>query len=535
MNELKRIVSDMETVFAESSYPPEFLADYDQMECLSIHNGRETFLVQRKDSGEAAIASCYDRSRFPCSPDIMFLRSLNHPGIPHYYREYRNAKMLCIVREYIEGETLSVYSRERQLTVSGIISIGIQLCGILEVLHKHDPPIIHRDIKPENIIVKPDGQIVLIDFDISRVVKENADTDTVFFGTRGYAPPEQYGFGQTDSRTDIYAFGVLLRYLITGSERANTNIKINSRLQRIIDRCTAFSPIDRYHDIGEVKRDLEAANRPREPLKPRTIILSLILAALFTAAGFAVGRFTDLFRKVPKVVFSEPLIEKAVRMQLGKERGELSPEELSSVKEIYIYGTEAFSDRDLFYQCSIDNSNQGLIRTLDDLAYLPGLEELHIIYQGYMDISGVAGLPNLITVELKHMRISGIAPIADVPRLKHAILFCSGLYDVTPLENCPWLETLDIGLNDITDLAQIGSYPRVQSLGLMWLEMDNLDGIADRFPKVKAVMLQHGEIGDLTGLRELPELEAVYVLAEQEERVREVLRDTDVVVNVTAN
>ena len=106
MNELKRIVADMETVFAESSYPRDFLAAYDQMECLASHTGRETFLVQRKADGETAVATCYDRTAFPFHPDIHLLKDLNHPGLPHYFEQYQNEQMLCIVREYIEGEPL---------------------------------------------------------------------------------------------------------------------------------------------------------------------------------------------------------------------------------------------------------------------------------------------------------------------------------------------------------------------------------------------------------------------------------------------
>ncbi|MBQ6527554.1 MAG: protein kinase, partial [Clostridia bacterium] len=207
MKELKRIVADMESVFAESNYPEDFLSAYDQMECLTSHTGRETFLVRRKADGKTAVAACYDRSVFPVHPDIHLLRDLNHPGLPHYYEQYQNEQFLCIIREYIEGETLAVHARDRQLNLDEITNISKQLCSILQELHTHVPPIVHRDIKPENIIVKPDRTLVLIDFDIARTVKEGAETDTVFFGTKGYAPPEQYGFGQTDSRADIYAFG----------------------------------------------------------------------------------------------------------------------------------------------------------------------------------------------------------------------------------------------------------------------------------------------------------------------------------------
>ena len=535
MNELKRIVADMESVFAESGYPEDFLAAYDQMECLASHTGRETFLVQRKLDGKTAVATCYDRAVFPLHPDIRLLQELNHPGLPRYFEQFQNDRMICIVREYIEGEPLNVYARNRQLSVAEIIGLASRLCDILEVLHTHVPPVVHRDIKPENIIVRPDGDIVLIDFDIARAVKDGAGADTVFFGTKGFAPPEQYGFGQTDSRADIYAFGVLLRWMITGSVRANGNIRIDPDLQRVIDRCTAFAPEQRYPDIGQVRRALQGVGGRKRRLDPKSVAVMALAAILLLFAGFAVGRYTGWLRPVETFTFREPLIERAVRLWIGKETGALSAEDLAQVTQLYIFGTQVFNDPDAFNQMGIDRSAQGPIRTLDDLQMLPNLEQLHIIHQSYVDTSGLAGLPKLYTVELKHMHLSGAAAIADVPGLKHAILFCDGLSDVTALQKCPWLETLDIGLNDITSLAQVGSHPNVKNLGFMWLEMDDVDDIAERLPKVKSVTLQHGSIRDLSGLKALPNLEAVYVLQDQADAVRALFEGTDVQIHVTEN
>lgn len=535
MKELKHIVADMESVFAQSSYPQDFLAAYDQMECLASHKGRETFLVQRKSDGEMAIASCYDRAAFPLRPDIQLLQDLNHPGLPHYYEEYRNEQMLCVLREYIEGEPLSAYARDRQLSIEDIASMARRLCDILQVLHTHEPPVVHRDIKPENIIVKPDGDIVLIDFDIARAVKAESGTDTVFFGTKGYAPPEQYGFGQTDGRTDIYAFGVLLRWLVTGSDRENGNISTDPDLQHIIDRCTAFAPQQRFSDVGEVRRALESVGRRKRRFDPRAAVALALAAILMLCAGFAVGRWTDWLRPVERISFQEPLIEKAARLWIGKEQGALTEEDLARVTHLYIFGDQAFGEADPYNQCDVGSCVGGPIRTLDDLQLLKNLQEVHIAHQGYVDATGIAGMPKLYTVDLRHMYLSGIAAIADSPGLKHAFLPCNGLSDVTALQKCRWLETLDIGLNDIPSLNQVGSYPNVTSLGFTWLNMDNVDDIAQRFPKAKVVTLQHTSIRDLSGLKALPNLEAVWVLNEQADAVRALFEGTDVQVNVTEN
>ena len=535
MSELKNIVENIQSAFADSRYPEDFLAQYDQMECLASHNGRETFLVRDRKTGEMAIAKCYDSGVYATSLPPEWLRQANYPGIPRFYGQYQNQQMICIVREYIEGETLSDLIAERDLPLSGILDILIRLCDILSLLHGHTPPVIHRDIKPENIIVRPDHSIALIDFDISRLQKKHAVTDTVFFGTRGYAPPEQYGFSQSDARSDIYAFGVLTRFLVTGSIRPSPHVHMDDSLQRVIDRCTAFSPEERYDSIDQVRQALLKIRQDRKPLRLKNLIPLLLVLIVALCAGFCAGRYTDWFRSQPKFLFAEPLIERAVRLQLQKEQGNLTEEDLAAVRRIYIYGSEAYGDPDLFYQQTVDQHEEGPLRTLKDLTLLPQLEEIHIIRQGYVDIGEIADLTNVLTVELKHMRISGVQPIANLRRLQHVILFDTGIFDVTSLENCPWLETLDIGLNEINTLHEIGSHPSLRSLGLTWLKIDDLSEISDRMPRLQAVTLQHGDFADLSGLRALPELEAVYVLESQRADAERVFEGTGVSVHVVEN
>ena len=521
-----------ESLTAESCYPKDFLDEYDQMECLAEHSGKETFLVQSKKDGKPAIATCYDCSVFPVHEDITLLREFDHPGLPHYYAQYENGQMVCVVREYIEGSPLNVYASENQLSLGEILGIAKQLCDILEVLHTHDPQVVHRDIKPENIIVRPDGNITLIDFDIARTVKDGAGSDTVFFGTKVYAPPEQYGFGQTDSRADIYAFGVLLRWMVTGSPRKNTNISADPAIEDIIDRCTAFTPEQRYNDITEVKKALDAAGRHKRRINLKTVAVCTIIAVVMLAVGIVAGIFINKASQKENIIFKEPLIENAVRIWIGKEEGELTSEDLAKVDRLYIYGTRAFSDPEKYYECTIENTLEGPIHTLEDLRMLKNLEELYIVHQGYVDASGIAGLAKLNKIELKHMRLSNVSAIADIPNLKQAILFGAGLSDVTVLQNCPWLETLDIGLNEITNLDKAGRYPNVKNLGLMWLEMDNLDNISEYFPKVQNITLQYGKFRDLSGLTKLDKLESVAILKDQKDAVDRLFNGTNVQINI---
>ena len=526
MKEIKHIVEDMTSVLSESGYPQDFLAEYDQMECLASGGGRETFLVRNKDSGQYAVAKCYDRAACPPHLDMELLKSLDCPGVPRFYQRYQNEGMLCLVREYMPGETLAEQVGRKQPSLQEILRIGRQLCDILERLHAHQPPVIHRDIKPENVIMDPEGGLALIDFDISRAYKEDEARDTVFFGTRGYAPPEQYGFGQTDSRADIYAFGVLLRWMATGSIRENPNVKLNEGLQRVIDGCTAFAPEERFRDIGEVKRALSRVGRP--VLRLRSLSLLAVAALLLLGAGFALGRFTDWFTPPVRIAFKEPLVETAVRLQLGKPSGRLTQEDLAAVQRIYIFGDQAYGDMDEWVRQRIDDHFPGPLSTLDDLALLPNLEVVDIARQGNVDITALGNHPLVHTVELKHITISDAVPLSTLGRLRHAVLFDTGLRDVTALENCPMLETLDIGLNPLTDLKRVGYHGNVQNLGLMWMELQNVDDIADRLPRLKTITLQHSRVADLSGLASLPWLERVHVLSEDAQALREALQGKDV-------
>ena len=142
---------------------------------------------------------------------------------------------LCVVMEYIEGETLEALVGRLGATPDYACELFGALCDAADELHagfaaagEHPVPVIHRDLKPSNIIVSgvsntadagmAFSSLVIIDLGIARVWRDGADADTVKFGTRPYAPPEQYGFGQTSVRSDVYALGALLFFCLTGTD-----------------------------------------------------------------------------------------------------------------------------------------------------------------------------------------------------------------------------------------------------------------------------------------------------------------------------
>lgn len=148
-----------------------------------------------------------------------------------------------IYLEYAEGVPISEHGAPNSL----LYGIFCEICSGLSVLH--NAGIIHRDIKPSNLILGDDGHIKIIDFDAARIKKPNADKDTAFIGTDGFAPPEQYGFMQTDERSDIYSLGVTMKLLLRDKYA-------HSPHRRVAEKCMRFNPEQRYSSVEQVKRAL---------------------------------------------------------------------------------------------------------------------------------------------------------------------------------------------------------------------------------------------------------------------------------------
>ena len=146
-----------------------------------------------------------------------------------------------IITEYVPGNTLSASS----LPQSQLYDIIYELCGGLEALH--GAGVIHRDIKPSNIILGDDGHIRIIDFGTARLKKPDTEKDTLLIGTDGFAPPEQYGFTQTDERSDIYALGVTIKLLLKEKYES-------SAIKAVAEKCMRFDPDKRYRTAAEVKK-----------------------------------------------------------------------------------------------------------------------------------------------------------------------------------------------------------------------------------------------------------------------------------------
>lgn len=231
------------------------------------------------------------------------IKQLDHPAIVRIVDIIDNGDVIYIIEDYIEGETLStILENNGAQPQELVIEWAMQICEALEYLHTRKPPIIYRDMKPANVMVKPDGNIKVIDFGIAREYKDQSLADTVSLGTKGYAAPEQFGGrGQTDARTDIYCLGVTLYHLLTGQNPCEPpyeiypirhwNPQLSAGLEAIIQKCTQLNPSDRYQSCAELLYALHhyeeygAAYRARQKRKLGIFLGTACASLLCLALG----------------------------------------------------------------------------------------------------------------------------------------------------------------------------------------------------------------------------------------------------------
>ncbi|MGM9680009.1 MAG: serine/threonine protein kinase [Eubacteriales bacterium] len=169
-----------------------------------------------------------------------------------YMEESENT--LSVVREYLSGDCLSDLLREKQcLPEQTAVKIAAQVCSGLSELHKNG--LVHRDINPNNILITSDGNARIIDFGIVRSFEQKKAADTVILGTPGYAAPEQFGFTQSDCRTDIFAVGVLLNVMLTG--KLPGELHARGSLGKIVDKCIQIDSDKRYGNMDELKNAVQ--------------------------------------------------------------------------------------------------------------------------------------------------------------------------------------------------------------------------------------------------------------------------------------
>ena len=429
--------------------PQELVEAYEIEACLSCADGCDTLLLIQKSTGKKMVAKCYtgDSELFD-KTECVQLEGIRSDALPYFVGEYQNENYRCIVWEYIEGVSLDQYVRGHIMTEDVARDLAIALAEAMKALHTGDPVIIHRDIKPKNIIVRDDGSVALIDLGISRVYKKEAVSDTIFRGTEGFAPPEQYGFMQTDIRSDIYSFGVVLSWLLTGKEQP---IRIPlTKMEEVAAKCCAFAPEKRYKNDEELLDALHRTTREsiaRRKKKTRwAAALASVLAVCVLASVFA---YQTLLH-AGAVKFQEPLIEEAVRLMLDRPDGALTMDDLAPVEELYIQSDTACASMDEFYEVrsvwfGTDTRIRGPITELSDLSHMPNLKIVYIEAQ----------------------QISDLSPMKELNELQRIDLACNNISDLSPLEGKETLLEVDFLDNGTLEgIEAVRTWKAIRSLSL---------------------------------------------------------------------
>lgn len=482
-----------------NDYLPEDMQEHWTVyECLKESEDSSTFLVKETATGILCVLK-WGRNR-----QTEFLRNEMEimkkmadrklSGIPKAYRIFEENGEVYLVREYIEGMSLAqMVLQKGGISEAEICRISRKICQTAEQFQNPDEPMIHRDIKPENIVVTPGGEVVFIDFGTMRSYKKDGSRDTFVVGTRGTAAPEQYGYTQTDQRTDVYAIGQTMLYMVSESYEKNqlSECAVSRRMKKIIEKACSFEPDKRYGDAAQLRRAVEKcqANNRKKVYKKAGAVFGLIAAgyilAIFSPDGTVIEnkRIETAEQSAAEeqiqaeITFREELIEEAVRKELGLSKTDkITASMLEDVRKLRIVGKEILDDEDTFWgeghhvdgKDSSFGSVRGNITDLSDLAQMVNLEELALCNQKIEDISGLKELP-LKKLYLSKNMITDFSVLLNLIDLDTLCIMENPAENLSVIGECTGILRLNIQGMNLTDIDFL------KNLSLDYLDMSNME------------------------------------------------------------
>ena len=482
-----------------NDYLPEDMQEHWTVyECLKESEDSSTFLVKETATGILCVLK-WGRNR-----QAEFLRNEMEimekmadrklSGIPKTYRIFEENGEVYLVREYIEGMSLAqMVLQKGGISEAEICRISRKICQTAEQFQNPDEPMIHRDIKPENIVVTPGGEVVFIDFGTMRSYKKDGSRDTFVVGTRGTAAPEQYGYTQTDQRTDVYAIGQTMLYMVSESYEMNqlSECAVSRRMKKIIEKACSFEPDKRYGDAAQLRRAVEKcqANNRKKVYQKAGAVFGLIAAgyilAIFSPDGTVIEnkRIETAEQSAAEeqiqaeITFREELIEEAVRKELGLSKTDkITASMLEDVRKLRIVGKEILDDEDTFWgeghhvdgKDSSFGSVRGNITDLSDLAQMVNLEELALCNQKIEDISGLKELP-LKKLYLSKNMITDFSVLLNLIDLDTLCIMENPAENLSVIGECTGILRLNIQGMNLTDIDFL------KNLSLDYLDMSNME------------------------------------------------------------
>lgn len=474
------------------------------------------------------------------------LSNLQHPQLPRLFDFFSGrGGRWYLVMDYLEGQTLQEVAESRgPIPEEEVLNWARQLCEILDFLHKQTPPIVFRDLKPANLMLTPEGRIILIDFGIARYFEVESSGDTCDYGFNGFVSPEQFGIKQVDTRSDIYALGAILHYLLTGQdpvkkpfefEPPSQTVKISPHLEAAIMKALEMQAENRPESMGEMLDLLDtndevpklniAADKTDYNVRKtnKTIIAACLLITLmsFVWYGFSNSR-KDIASSGPDKEVSQQMIMKADKKADSDDtKPKILPDGLvpENNREQAINHAESETiaaiekEKIVFNDITFENAvREAIIKPEGDIYIydVKDLRELDLHEKGIADISGIQYLTNLQILELDFNNISDISVLQGLVNLQDLNLGFNNITDISALKDLKNLKKLGLNTNRITDISPLRSLSKLDSLWLTCNQVNDITALQG-LTNLEILYINNNRISDINGLQKLTNLKTLYL------------------------